>query len=370
MTGDRPSSPILPLSPINRRKLLLVGGTGLAMPFVNRLVSPARGQTRTLNFASYGGSYGDALRKAWLDPFEKETGIKVNLGVNASLALAKLQVMNPGGADWDIVDLTGAEFDIAVKQDMLLPLDRKQVDVSKIFPEYVSQYGFGYALYVWVMGWDRRKIPDANAPKNWAEFWDLKKYPGKRTLHNVRSNWNTLQAALMADGVPVDGVNPPDVERALQSLDKLGKANIVWSTTNQEPVQNLMSGETPLAGIFTGRAIIANRGGAQIGYALNQASVGGDSLGVMRNAKHPAQAFALLNYIATRGDRAAEFTAITSYGVPQVEVAGLLPKEATDIRDALPTNPDLKGKIVLEDDDWGAAHLEQAVARFREWQLG
>ena len=370
MSADDLLQPSRPPTSFRRRGVLLAGATALTAPFLNRLVTPARGQTRTLNFASYGGSYGDALRKAWLDPFEKETGIKVNLGVNASLALAKLQVMNPGGADWDIVDLTGAEFDIAVQQGMLLPLDRKQVDVSKIFPEYVSTHGFGYALYVWVMGWDRRKITDANAPKTWAEFWDLNKYPGKRTLHNVRSNWNTLQAALMADGVPVDQVNPPDVERALRSLDKLGKANIVWSTTNQEPVQNLMSGETPLAGLFTGRAIIANRGGAQIGYALNQASVGGDSLGVIQNARHPTEAFALLNYIATRGDRAAEFTAITSYGVPQVDVARLLPKEATDIRNALPTNPDLKGRIVLEDDAWGAAHLEQAVARFREWQLG
>ena len=357
-------------APCQRRGLLLAGTAALAAPFVSGLAVPARGQTRTLNFASYGGTYGDALRKAWLDPFERETGIKVNLGVNANLALAKLQVMNPGGADWDIVDLTGAEFDIAVKQDMLLPLDRKLVDVGKIFPEYVFTHGFGYALYVWVMGWDRRRITDANAPKTWSEFWDLKRYPGKRTLHNVRSNWNTLQAALMADGVSVDQVNPPDVERALRSLDKLGKANIVWSTTNQEPVQNLLSGETALAGIFTGRAIIANRGGAQIGYSLNQASVGGDTLGVIRNARHPAEAFALLNYIATRGDRAAEFTAITSYGVPQMDVAGLLPKEATDIRDALPTNPDLKGRIVLEDDEWGASHLEEAVARFREWQLG
>ena len=362
-------NPIVVQTALRRRGLLVAGATGLALPFVNRLVSPARGQTRTLNFASYGGSYGDALRKAWLDPFEKDTGIKVNLGVNASLALAKLQVMNPGGADWDIVDMTGAEYEIAVKQDMVLPLDRKQVDVSKIFPEYVSSHGFGYALYVWVMGWDRRKISDANAPKSWAEFWDMGKYPGKRTLHQVRSSWNTLEAALMADGVPVDKVNPPDVERALKSLDKLGKRNIVWSTTNQEPVQNLLSGETPLAGLFTGRAIIANRGGAQIGYSLDQASVGGDLLSVIRNSRHPTEAFALLNYIATRGDRAAEFTAITSYGVPQTEVADLLPKDAADIRDSLPTSPALKGKIVLEDDVWGATNLEKAVARFREWQL-
>lgn len=348
----------------NRRTMLKVTAAGLAMPFV----IPARAQTRTVNIASYGGTYGDALKKAWLEPFEKETGIKVNLGVNASLSMAKLQVLNPNGAEWDIVDLAEAEYAIAVRENLLLPLD-KRVNTSKIFPEFVKSHGFGYALYVWVIGWDRNKISDENAPKNWAEFWDTKKYPGKRTLQTVKTNGNSLEAALLADGVPMDKLYPLDVERALKSLDKLGKQNIVWAQTNQEPVQRLVSGETQLAGIFTGRAIIANRGGAKIGFTLNQGNINGDKFSVIRTAKNSAEAFELLNFIATRGDRAAEFTAITSYEVPHKDVAELLPKDATDVRPSLATNPSLKGKVFRQDDQWWSQNLERVATRFKEWQL-
>ena len=97
------------------------------------------------------------------------------------------------------------------------------------------------------------------------------------------------------------------------------------------------------------------------------------TIGVGRNLDDvgvsEAEAFALLNYIATRGDRAAEFAALTSYGVPHKQLAALLPKEAEDVKESLPFNHDLEGKIVLEDDDWGSRNLEKAVNRFREWQL-
>lgn len=347
-----------------RRRIVTTAVASLAFPYVNF----ANAQSRTLNIASYGGTYGDAVKKAWLDPFEKETGIKVNLGVNASLSMAKLQAMNPSGAEWDIVDLTFAEYEIAMRENLLQPLGNR-VDTRKIFPEFVKSHGFGYALFVWVMGWDRRKIPDADAPKTWAEFWNTKKYPGKRTLQTVRTNGNTLEAALLADGVPMDKLYPLDIERALKSLDKLGKQNIIWAQTNQEPVQRLISGETALAGIFTGRALIANRGGAQIGVNLNQGNVGGDMLSVIRTAKNSAAAFELLNYVATRGDRAAEFTAITAYDMPHMDVAQLLSKDADDVRAVLSTSPALKGKIFIQDHEFWSKNLERVATRFKEWQL-
>jgi putative spermidine/putrescine transport system substrate-binding protein len=358
-------SPTSSPSRAKRRTVMKGIAAGIAMP----MLRPARAQTRMVNLASYGGSYADALRKAWFDPFEKKTGIKVNVGANASLSLAKLQIMNPNGAEWDIVDLTGPEYSIAVRDNILLPLDKKRVDTSKIFPEYVRSHGFDYALITWAIGWDRRRVTDANAPRNWADFWDMRKYQGKRTLQTVKTNGNSLEAALLADGVAMDKIYPMDVDRALKSLEKLGKNNIVWAQTNQEPVQRLMSGETPLAGVFTGRALIANRGGAQIRFTMNQSQVGTEVFGVVKNAKNSAEAFELLNYIASRGDAAAEFTAITSYAVPHVDVERLLPKEADDVRATLPTNPANKGKIHLVNEQWWSENLERVSTRFREWQL-
>ena len=104
------------------------------------LTTRALAQSKTVTFASYGGSYNENLTKSFLTGFEQKTGIKVNLGANAALALAKLQATsNP--AQWDIVELDGPEYEVAVKQNLLLPYDFQDVDKSKIPAEYRRPFG-------------------------------------------------------------------------------------------------------------------------------------------------------------------------------------------------------------------------------------
>ncbi|NTJ11787.1 extracellular solute-binding protein [Rhizobium lusitanum] len=346
----------------------LVAGA-LMTPFVNRYVTSASAQgTGVVNFANYGGSYGDAMREVWFEPFEKETGIKVNAGPGASLALAKLQLQNPAGAEWDIIDLTNGGYINAVKQDILLPLDKNLVDTSQLLPNYTGTHGFCYVTFVLAAGWNKTSV--SQGPQNWAEFWDRSKFPGKRSLGVVNTAGDAIEVAMLADGVAPKNMYPIDVDRAFKSLEKLGRDNIVWTQSLQEPVQRIGSNETPLGAIYTGRAIMANRNGANIGFSVKQGIVGGDSLGVISNSRNKKEAFRLLNFMATRGDLAAKFAAITSYGMPHKDLESMLPKEAEDVRVALPTNPDLQKNGLISNDAWWADNLASVVARYQEWQLG
>ncbi|EJJ26691.1 extracellular solute-binding protein [Rhizobium sp. CF142] len=349
-----------------------VGATATALisaPFVNQLVRPARAAgSGVVNFAGFGGSYGDALREVWFEPFEKETGIKVNIGVGASLALAKLQTVNPNGAEWDIVDLPNPAFITAVNENILLPVEGR-IDFSKILPKYVTPYGWSYTAFVYVVGRNSKLIPNAAAPQTWADMWDTKRYSGKRSLNNVNTSAVSLEAALMADGVTPANIYPLDLDRAFASLDKLQKGNIVWGMSLQDPVQQIGSGQTPVGGIYTGRAIMANRQGAGIAYSLKQGIIGGDSLGVIRTSNNKDEAFTLLNFMATRGDLSAKFVERTSYGIPHVDVESLLPKDADDIRAALPTNPVLQETALFNNAQYYAEHMPEVLRRFQEWQL-
>ena len=123
----------------------------------------------------------------------------------------------------------------------------KIVNAANIPAEYKRPYGIKYALFLFVMAWDQRKITDADAPKTWADFWDTARYPGKRSLSANISDGSVLEAALLADGVALDKLYPLDVDRAFKSLERLGKDNIIWHSTNQEPIQQLTSGEVALA---------------------------------------------------------------------------------------------------------------------------
>jgi putative spermidine/putrescine transport system substrate-binding protein len=351
---------------ISRREFLRQGAlAGLSLSAMLALLErPAAAAGKVVNLAAYGGVSNDAIRQAWADPFERETGIHVNLGSNASLALAKLQAQS-GNPQWDMVGLDGSELPLAVKQGLVERLDPKIVDLSKVPASIKTPYGFKYAMYLFAISYDQRKIPDATAPRTWAEFWDTKKYATKRSLDQNIVDGSVLEAALMADGVPIEQIYPLDVERALRSLDKLGKDNIIWHSTNQEPIQQLTSGEVALATAFSGRVVTARRDGAQIQYVPDQGIASGSYFPVIKGAPNKDAAFRFLDFIATNDQAAARYMSLLTYATADADAIRLLPKSLADV---LPTSPALRGKVLFKDDGWWADHLEQTTTRFKEWQ--
>ncbi len=86
-----------------------------------------------------------------------------------------------------------------------------------------------------------------------------------------------------------------------------GRQNIIWHTTNQEPIQQLTSGAVPLATAFNGRVILANRAGAQLGYNPAYSAVSGNPYCVSKSlGPQAARPCELLNFMLTdaKGDAA------------------------------------------------------------------
>jgi putative spermidine/putrescine transport system substrate-binding protein len=353
-------------SAVKRREILRRGGLGaltLAAPaFISRI---ARADEKEINVATVGGVITEGLKRIFGEPFTKETGIKVNFGSGTSLALAKLQAStNP--AQWDVINLTGAEQQLAIRDKLIVPYDYGIIDSSRMPTGYREPYGVKYSAFMFAMAWDRRKIPDDQAPKNWAEFWDTKKYPGKRSLDANVSDGSIMEAALLADGVALDKLYPLDVERALKSLERLGRQNIIWYNANQEPIQHMISGEVALSSAFHGRVIVANRSGAQLGFTPAYSAVSGNYMSVTPTSAHKKEAFQFLGFLLSNTAADVEYIKLTTYAMPNTATVPLLPK---DIADILPTNPAYSGKVFFKDDSWWAANLEKTLQRFKEWQL-
>ena len=342
------------------RRGLMAGALTAAM------AQRATAQGNTLNVAGYGGALNDYLTKDFAVPFEQKTGIKVNFGSGASLALAKLQTTSGGAAQWDMINLTGGEYVSAVKDKLIVPYDYSVINTSHVPAEYKEQYGIKFSLYLFVMCWDRKKIPDDKAPKTWAEFWDTKRWPGKRSLDANISDGSTLEQALLADGVPLNKLFPLDVERALKSLDKLGRSNIIWHNANQEPVQQLTSGAVSLAAAFDGRVLLANKAGANLGFTPDYAGVSGNYYCVSAASANKKEAMQFLNFMLTDNEGDAAYMTSTAYAIPNTAALPLVPKE---IQAILPTNPALQHKVFIKNDAWWAANLDKTVQRFKEWQL-
>ena len=74
-----------------------------------------------------------------------------------------------------------------------------------------------------IYAYNADKFPNGG-PQTWADFWDVKKFPGQRALRKAPKT--TLEFALMADGVPAEDVykvlgTKDGVDRAFKKLDQL-----------------------------------------------------------------------------------------------------------------------------------------------------
>jgi len=113
----------------------VLGGIGLAFsPILSRA---ATGDTVVLS--TFGGALDQALRDAYLDPFTKATGTKVDLTSNASLATLKLQVQS-GRPQIDAMVVVGADYDAAVNQNLLEPV--RYTRANQMLPAMTKSHGF------------------------------------------------------------------------------------------------------------------------------------------------------------------------------------------------------------------------------------
>jgi putative spermidine/putrescine transport system substrate-binding protein len=324
-------------------------------------------ESDSLIVVSYGGSYGKAYDETIIKPFEADSGIEVSLLGNTSLQQVKLQVTS-GNVEWDLPELSGAEFQTAKAQDLVEPYDYDEVDASKVPEDAKDDYGIRISLFMFVMAWDERQIPNDRAPQTWAEFFDTSTYPGKRSLYDNLTDGSLLEAAAVADGVPLDEVYPLDVDRAIGFLeDSLGPENIIFHNSNEVPVQQLTSGEVPLATSYNGRIRLAReQEKAPINFTPQQSFIGGDYFVVPKGAPHIDAAWNFLTFMFTNDQAGAEFTTVTGYPISN---SGIEPLLSPEVARALPTNPALEGETAFKDDKWWADNLEQATDTFKEWQL-
>lgn len=228
---------------------------------------PAFAQQVTV--VNFGGANALAQKKAYYEPFEKSTGTKV-IAVEYNGEQAKIKAMvESKKVTWDAVEVESPDLARGCEEGLFEPLDWSKIGPKSDFlPAAVHECGVGVFVWSTVMAYNGEKIKDR--PTSWGDFWDLKKYPGKRGMRKgARYN---LEFALMADGVkPADVYkvlsSPAGADRAFKKLDEL-KPNIQWWESGAQPPQLLVAGDVTLTTAFNGRISAAQKEGKflQVGW--------------------------------------------------------------------------------------------------------
>ena len=246
---------------------------------------PAAAQT-TITFASFGGAYQAAQRKALLDPIEKLLNITIKEDTLTGIADVRAQV-GANAVKWDVADLGGASCARGSAEGLFEPLDYKVIDTNGIDKAMATKDWIGVIYYSTVIAWNTAKY-GTNGPQTWADFWDTKKFPGTRALSRGASE--TFEIALMADGVDPAKLYPLDADRALKSLAKIKSSVVVWWASGAQSAQLLKDGEADIVAIWNGRAGAAIKDGAKAMITYNQGIFNIDCLVIPKGSKNAALA--------------------------------------------------------------------------------
>jgi putative spermidine/putrescine transport system substrate-binding protein len=205
-------------------------------------------------------------------------------------------------------------------------------------------------------------FPDGG-PQTWADFWDTKKFPGKRAVPGEYHDF-MIEAALMADGVTAENLYPLDLDRAFKKLDEL-KDDMVFYTEYPQVQQLLTSGAAAVAfapnGLFAG---LQNEG-VDTTVSWNQAFLEPNIFVVAAKAPNPDNVFALAEFMADP-KRQAAFAKITNYGPGNSAAFDFMDD---DLVDALPNSPS-HTEVVMADGKARADVYDEAAERYTAFLAG
>ena len=124
-------------------------------------------------------------------------------------------------------------------------------------PGAVLDCGIGTISWSTIFAYSADVYPGDSGPKNWADFWDVEKFPGKRGMFS--SPIFNLEFALLADGVPTDQIydvlkSAGGIDRAFAKLAEI-KEHVIWWAAGEGhvPPQLLSDGEVVMTTAWNGR---------------------------------------------------------------------------------------------------------------------
>jgi putative spermidine/putrescine transport system substrate-binding protein len=339
---------------VPRRTALQLGAAALVVP------SWARAATRSMVVVDAGGALEDAYRKAIYEPWAQKTGIEIVTGPDPTANLKSM--VDAGVMDWDVAQLDSVEAAAAARQGLLEPLDYDIIDKNDIIPGMAHEYYISSDLAATCLSWNTDRLNGGPAPSTWVQAWNLKQYVGQRGI--LRTAPQTLEIALMADGVDKDHLYPLDVARGLRSLDKI-KNQILWWDNGAQGAQILIDGDVVISMEWEGRVKRPRDLGAKVDFTLNQALYGADAWAVPKGVKNKKLSMEFVAF-ALAGPQQLAYSRLLPYGPVSLKAISMMNK--TEFTKS-PSNPAVRREGVVMNFDWWAENNEKISEQFNRWLI-
>jgi len=221
------------------------------------------------------------------------------------------------------------------------------------------------------MAWNTEKYGEPGsdgAPQNWADFFDVEKFPGTRA-YRANNVDGALEPALMADGVAPGDVykvlsTREGMERAINKIRDLKPHIAVFWDSGAQQAQLMKDTEVDMTTGWNGRFDNAKKDGATVGYTLKQALLDYDCFAMPKGAPNKEVAMKFLAEVS-KPEYQANLPFHITYG-PTNKKAYEITTAPKELIESLPSHPSNVPDMLPVQLEWYAKHREEALELYME----
>lgn len=196
-------------------------------------------ESKQVIVGNYGGDTEEVRRKVFWEPFEERTGVRVVSADAGALAVPMLLGEVP--TKWDAVHGSITEAQTALESgEKKLPTTPEIAWEDLVLPARFQKYLFQSFVLGYVPATIEGNFDEE--PASWEDFFDTKKFPGKRAWPAEYFTGGVMEAALLGDGVPPDEIYPLDFERATAKIASVFDDLVIYSEFPQS--QSFLTSKT------------------------------------------------------------------------------------------------------------------------------
>ncbi len=332
-----------------------------------------------LNFVSWGGAYTESQKRAYIDTYSSDD---INLiEYEGGLDEIRNQV-NSGDVTWDIVDVLSHEARVGCNEGLFEELDRdmfqKTADGTSMDDDIMVQIPNNCVVpqvfWSYVVFYQEGSFEGAQ-PQTIGDFFDLKKFPGKRGLRSWPNG--LIEMALIADGVAIKNVykvmsTEAGIDRAFNMLDKIRDDVVFWSS-GAEPLELVKSGKVSMSLAYNGRigSAVLTEGEKFVtlwdGQVLDE-----DWLVLVKGAANMEAAKKFLIH-ASAPTQQAEQARYINYGPMRASAFDIIKNgepwfhNGKNIMEHMPNRPEVMARSIVANPEWWADFGEPVDERYLAW---
>ena len=215
----------------------------------------------------------------------------------------------------------------------------------------------------------------AGNPKTIGDFFDVKKFPGKRGIHTWANA--LIEMALMADGVAAADVykvmdTAGGIDRAFSKLDTIKDHAVFWSS-GSKPLELVSSGEVSMALAYNGRigAAVLSEGAKFVtnwdGQVLEE-----EWLVMLKGTKKKKEAREFMVHASAPAQQAGQAKWI-NYGPMRKSALAIIQagepwfNTGVNIMEHMPNAGEAMNNAVFADPEWWADNGDSISERFKAW---